>query len=56
MMTLPHCFLERGLPLRSEETTMLTNLRVVVMVVLVKEPNRLMVKNIKFWPTAPQRQ
>lgn len=56
METLPHCFADRGLPLRSEDTTMLTNLRVVVMVVLVREPNWLMVRKMKFCPTAPHRQ
>ncbi|KAJ6403449.1 hypothetical protein OIU84_015368 [Salix udensis] len=56
MATHPHCFADRGLPLSNEETTMLTNLRVVVMVVLARDPNRLMVKKMKFWPTAPHRQ
>jgi hypothetical protein len=40
----------------TDETTMLMNLRVVVIVVLVREPNRLMVKKMKFCPTAPHRQ
>ncbi len=56
MATHPHCFVDKGLPLNNEETTMLTNLRVVVMVVLAREPNLLMVRKMKFWPTAPQRQ
>jgi hypothetical protein len=56
MTTHPHCFVDRGLPLSNEETTMLTNLRVVVMVVLAREPNRLMVRNMQIWPTAPQMQ
>lgn len=55
-ITLPHCSFDNGLPLMTEETTMLMNLRVVVIVVLVREPNRLMVKKMKFCPTAPHRQ
>ncbi len=35
---------------------MLTNLRVVVIVVFVNAPNWLMVVKMKFWPTAPQKQ
>lgn len=54
--THPHCFDDKGLPLSREDTTMLTNLRVVVMVVLARDPNRLMVRKMKFWPIAPQRQ
>ena len=54
--TLPHCFGDNGLPLMTDETTMLMNLRVVVIVVLVREPNRLMVRKMKFCPTAPHRQ
>lgn len=56
IITLPHCFADNGFPLTTEETTMLMNLRVVVMVVFVRDPNRLIVKKIKFWPIAPHKQ
>lgn len=46
--TLVHCFSDNGLPLSKEETMMLTNFLVVVMVVLAREPNWLMVKKMKF--------
>ena len=35
---------------------MLTNFLVVVMVVLARDPNLLIVKKMKFCPTAPHRQ
>ena len=54
--TLPHCSKDSGLPLITDEMTMLMNFRVVVMVVLVREPNRLIVRKMKFWPTAPHKQ
>lgn len=37
-MTLTHCFIHSGLQLNSEEKTMLTNLQVVVMVEVAREP------------------
>ena len=54
--TATHCRGSSGLPLHTTESRMLKNLRVVVMMVLARDPNVLIVWKMKSWPTAPQAQ
>jgi hypothetical protein len=48
--------MERRFLFQIEDIRMLINLRVVVTVVFVKAPKWLMVRKMKFWPTAPHMQ